>query len=451
MPFWNELYAFSPATGAHGKNLLSPSPDTGAPDFHMTRFNARKTVATLAFVTVMAAAAIASAASLSPTHWVATWTASPQANWGPGFVLPSNTPSAISNRTVRQVAAVSLGGRRLRIELSNAYGKTPVVVHNVHMARSAGGSRIVPGTDRAVTFGGKPFAVVPPGAPVLSDPVGLDVPALGEVAVSLYLPGDTPIDTIHWDARQTAYLADGDSTAAPSFDGGSTLPTRVLLSEILVDSPPLASAVVAFGDSITDGNGSTVDSNRRWPDFLAHRLAAHDVAVLNAGISGGRILSDGMGVSALARFDRDVLAQPGARSVIVLLGINDISWPGSTFAPDEPRVTAGRVIDGYRQLIARGHAHSLKVFGATLTPFEGALENSPILGYFDPAKEEVRQAVNQWIRTGGEFDAVIDFDAAVRDPAHPARFAPRYDSGDHLHPGDAGYRAMAEAIDPSLF
>ncbi len=273
------------------------------------------------------------------------------------------------------------------------------------------------------------------------------MPALGEVSVSLYLPEPTPPETFHWDARQTTQVGAGDQTGAILFEAETTLSTRVFLSAIQVQAPATTRSVVALGDSITDGNMSTVDRNRRWPDFLARRLAGQDVAVLNAGISGARLLQDKMGSNALARFDRDALAQPGVAAVVVLIGINDIAWNGTAFAPADPAARAEDLIAGYRQLIARAHTRGVRIVGATLTPFEGALQDTPMRGYFDADKERVRQAVNAWIRDSGEFDAVLDFDAVTRDPSHPARFLPAYDSGDHLHPGDAGYQAMADSID----
>ena len=212
---------------------------------------------------------------------------------------------------------------------------------------------------------------------------------------------------------------------------------------LLVDARPGAHTIIALGDSITDGNGSTPDANRRWPDLLAQRLPG--VAVVNAGISGARLLGDKMGQNALARFGQDVLAHPGSKTVIVLLGINDIGWPGSPFAPGDPAVNADQLIAGYRQLIALARLHQVRIVGATLPPFEGALAGTPFAGHYSRDKDEVRQAVNHWLRTAGAFDAVVDFDAVLRDPAHPARLLPAYDSGDHLHPGDAGYQAMAAA------
>lgn len=398
---------------------------------------------------LLAVAFIAPAQAADAGRWVGTWSASPQPTWDAGFVLPNGAPAELREQTVRQIARVSVGGSRVRIELSNAYGDQPLTIGAAHVARSTGDTGIEAGSDRALTFGGQPSVTILPGAPVLSDPVELDVAALGDVAVSLYLPQATPLKTFHWEGRQDAYLVAGNRVADATLTNRQVLQTRPWLSGVIVDAPRPTRTVIALGDSITDGAGSTPNRNQRWPDLLAARLAQRDVAVLNAGISGGQLLNDGMGVSALARFERDVLGRK-ADAAIVLLGINDIAWPGSRFEPDRVAMTAERLIAGYRQLIARARTQSVRIVGATLTPFEGALEGSPIDGYYSRDKERVRQAVNEWIRRSGEFDAVVDFDAVVRDPRHPARFLPAYDSGDHLHPGDAGYRAMAAAIDEAL-
>ena len=379
--------------------------------------------------------------------WITTWIASPEARWNGDFPLPTNLPFHLWDQTVRQIARVSIGGSRVRILLSNAYGTRPLKIGAADIALSGKDASIVPGSNRVLTFGGKTSVVIPPGAPMLSDPVDLDVAALSHLSVSLYLPDPTAPATFHWDARQTAYVGTGNHAAATSLKIDSTLTTRVFLAAIQVEAAPATRTVVAFGDSITDGNGATIDADARWPDFLAQRLAPHDVAVLNAGISGARVLRDKMGVNALARFQRDVLAQPGIRAVIVLMGINDIAWKDTPLALDDESTTAEDLISGYQQLIARAHARGVRIIGATLTPFEGALEDTPMRGYYNADKERVRQQVNNWIRHSGAFDAVIDFDAILRDPAHPTRLLPAYDSGDHLHPGDAGNRAMANAID----
>ncbi|MGH8081596.1 MAG: SGNH/GDSL hydrolase family protein [Lysobacter sp.] len=399
-----------------------------------------------AALAVALTAPVAPAQAAETARWVGTWSASPQATWAEGFVLPNGAPERLHDQTVRQIARVSVGGGRVRIALSNAYGERPVTIGAARIARSGGGSRIDPASDRALTFGGRPNVTLPPGAPVLSDPVDLEVAALGEVAVSLYLPDDTTLRSFHWEGRQDAYLVSGDRSADALIDNGTVLQTRPFLSGVYVESSRAIRTVVALGDSITDGAASTPNRNQRWPDVLAQRLAARDVAVLNAGISGGQLLNDGMGVSALARFERDVLSfKPD--TVLVMLGTNDIGWPGSSFEPKREAMSAERLIDGYRQLIARARLNSVRIVGATLTPFEGALPDAPIHDYYNTDKEKVRQAVNAWIRSSGEFDAVVDFDAVARDPKHPQRFLPAYDSGDRLHPGDAGYRAMAAAID----
>src|SRR6185437_4268606 len=382
--------------------------------------------------------------------WIATWIASPEARWNGDFPLPTNLPHQLWDQTVRQVARIGIGGSRVRILLSNAYGTRPLKIGAADIALSGKDASIVPGSNRVLTFGGNTTVVIPPGAPVLSDPVDLEVAALSHLAVSLYLPDPTAPATFHWDARQTAYVGAGNQIAAMSLKVDSTLTTRVFLAAIQVEAAPGTRTVVAFGDSITDGDGATIDADARWPDFLAQRMAPRDVAVLNAGISGARVLRDKMGVNALARFQRDVLAQPGIRTVIVLMGINDIAWKDTPLALADESTTAQDVIAGYEQLIARAHARGVRIIGATLTPFEGALEDTPMRGYYSLDKERIRQQINDWIRHSGAFDAVIDFDAILRDPTHPTRLRPAYDSGDHLHPGDAGNRAMAEAIDLSV-
>lgn len=401
-------------------------------------------------MTVTLAASLAVPAVVDATEagtWIGSWAASPQPTWGADFAFPTNIPATLQDQTLRQVARISLGGQRIRIVLSNEYGSQPLFIGAAHAALAGKGSATVPGTNRPITFGGKTSAVVPPGAPLVSDPVDLAVAPLGSVAVSVFLPGETQASTFHWDGRQTAYLVQGNQVAAPRLKTDNSTGARIFLSGIQVEAATPAGAVVVIGDSTTDGNGATVDANTRWPDFLAARLVPKNVAVLNAGISGARLLGDRMGVNALARFDRDVLSQPWVKTVVVLLGINDISWPGTVFDPHGIRPSAEALIAGYRQLIARAHSRGVRVVGATLTPFEGALAGTPLDNYYHADKDQLRQHINAWIRRSGEFDTVIDFDALARDPAHPERLKPEYDSGDHLHPGDRGNQAMADAVD----
>ena len=396
----------------------------------------------------------AAPAAGADTAWLASWSASPQAVWQPDFILPANMPARLNDQTVRQVARLSVGGARLRLVLSNAHGGAPLQVGAVTLALAAGGSAVAPHSLRTVTFAGSNTATIAPGAPLVSDPVTLTVPDLARLTVSIHLPQDTAVTTFHWDGRETAWIAPGDQSGAPAIDarlpGLHTTTARLLLSSIEVAAAPAASAVAVLGDSISDGAGASLGRDTRWPDVLAQRLAPHGVAVINAGISGARLLTDGMGVNALARLERDVLAQPGVRTAIVLLGINDISWPGTAFAPHGRRPALQELTDGYRQLIAQAHRHGVRVIGATLTPFEGALPGTPLANYYQPEKELLRQQLNDWIRHSGSFDAVLDADVLLRDPVQPRRLLPAYDSGDHLHPGDAGNRALAEAVDLRL-
>jgi lysophospholipase L1-like esterase len=386
-------------------------------------------------------------------RWTATWAT------GPAGPSPGATPT-FANQTLRQIVHTSVGGVRVRVKLSNAFGSEPVVIGGAHVARRMTGARIDPRSDRRLSFSGVDHVTIPVGALVVSDPVELEVPALSDLAITIYLPQQTAATTMHALALQTNYVAagTGDATGAIDLPGATTTASWQFLTgvDVLVRG---GAAVVALGDSITDGANSTVDANLRWPNVLANRLqarrAGRQIGVIDQGIIGNRILhptepvfDNLFGPAALARFDRDVLAQAGVAYVIVLLGINDIGPPGSSAgAPASEEVSAQEIEAGLVQFVERAHEHGIKVFGATLTPFE----NTTLEGFFSPEKEVKRQAVNRWIRTAGKFDAVIDFDAAIRDPSHPARILPAFDGGDHLHPSDAGQRAMGQAIPLGLF
>jgi lysophospholipase L1-like esterase len=350
------------------------------------------------------------------------------------------------------IAHTSIGGQRVRIELSNVFGSTPLGIGAAHIALRDTESGVVASSDRALLFGGRPTCWIPPGATVISDAVNLDVPVASDLAVSIYIPDSAAADTMHSVGLHTTYISkEGDTTAAPAIADATTTQSFYFLTNVDVAAPPNAAAIVTFGDSITDGAVSTPNTDRSWPSFLARRLAASggsNIAVLNQGISGNRLLRDGAGVNALARFDRDVLVQPGVKWLMILEGINDIGLGLRAGAAASDVVSADDLIASMKQLIERAHQHGIKVIGGTLTPFEGA-------AYYSEAGETVREAVNQWIRAssngGGAFDAVVDFDAATRDPEHPKQFRQGFNNGDHLHPNDAGYQAMADAIDLSVF
>jgi lysophospholipase L1-like esterase/ribosomal protein L30E len=386
-------------------------------------------------------------AQVQTNSWISSWTASPMA---PRGVMPAS----ISNRTIRQIVHLSIGGNKVRVRLSNEFGAKAVLIGAASVAMAGGSSDIVSASLRPLTFGGAKSVIIQPGAPAVSDPVEFNVAPLSDVAVSLYLPAATELGTVHATGLQTAYVSTtGDFAASSEFPVVDRFVNRFFLTGVMVEPSAPVRAIVTFGDSITDGTASTVNANARWPDVLARRLkeAGAAVAILNQGIAGNRVLSDGAGVSALARFERDVLSQPGVSHVVVFVGINDIGFPGTAIEPSGIVRTADEIIAGYRQLIERAHLRAIKVIGSPLTPFENAFSGGANQGYFTPEKEAKRLAVNNWIRTGGAFDGLIDFDRVVADPAHPSAIAAAYDSGDHLHPNDAGYKAMGESIDLKLF
>jgi len=376
-------------------------------------------------------------------RWAGTWATSPLAVEGQSF----------ANQTLRMICRASIGGERLRLRFSNASGGRPLVIGAARVALRGEGAAIRPASDRGLTFGGESSAVVAAGAPLLSDPVDLSVPTLADLAVSIYLPGETPENfapTGHGNAHQTGYISPpGDFTGAASLPVAKTTEDWFFVNAIEVLAPSDTGVVVAFGDSLTDGNLSSLDANCRWPDRLARRLverrAKRPFAVMNHGIGGNRILHDTRGDSGLRRFDRDVLAACGATHAIVFLGINDIR---NRWGRPEEVVSAAQMIAGLRQLAERGKERGIVMYGATLLPFE----NETFLpGAWTPERDRTRLEVNQWIRDAGAFDAVIDFDAALRDPERHARMLPEYDCGDHLHPSDRGYTAMGDAIDLALF
>jgi len=394
-------------------------------------------------------------------HWVGTWATAvvprPQAAPG-GNPGPGPAPLNFNNQTLRQVVHVSLGGGRVRVVLSNAFGTSPLVVGGASVALRQKDARIVGGSNRPLTFSGNPTTTVAAGAIAVSDAVTLTVPALADLAIDVFLPADTAASpsplTTHNGALQTNYVSTaGNHVGAGEFPVSTTTQAWFFLSAVDVIAPASVGAVVAFGDSITDGTLSTPDTNNRWPDSLARRLmpagrggTPQPMGVLNEGIAGNRVLTDFVGPNALARFDRDVLAQSGVSHVILLEGINDLGLAGN----GQPIPSAADIIAGHKQIVERAHAHGLKVIAGTLLPFEGTNLGAIAPGYYSSEKDSRRQALNERIRADRGYDGVIDFEAAVRDPSQPLQLLAQLKGADNLHLNDAGYQAMANAVNLAL-
>lgn len=394
----------------------------------------------------------------SAGHWVSAWATS--------VMLPMSLPGlppepSLEDQTIRMIVRPTIGAQRIRVKLSNDFGTSPLVIDAARIALTDVGPKIKSGTDRELKFGGNKRVTIPAGAPIFSDPVDLPVTAFSEVSISIHVASRPTGPTSHFQAQEGSYVAGpGDLTAKAELPSPNHRPAWYFLSSLQVWAPSSTTTIVALGDSITQGTSNKPNQlYTDYPNQLAQRLASErnepHIAVVNQGIGGNRILNDAAGVSALARFDRDVLSVPGVTSVILLEGINDIGFPRIRFAeiknfpvPKEnpfaaQRVSAEEMILGLQQIIARAHEHRIKIYGATLTPFEGT--NS-----YDADGESVRQAVNKWIRSTKDYDGIFDFDALLRDPAHPTKLRADYDSGDNIHPSPAGYKAMADTISLSL-
>jgi lysophospholipase L1-like esterase len=442
----------------------------------------------------LTALAATSYAAPPPDHWVGTWAAAPfAANNGRPMAAPTivpivapppgppATPAPVSTQTpappavpeqpaaanaaprpprppqivygvtdttLREIVHVTIGGPELRVIFTNEFGTEPLTIGAAHVAISQGGSSINLVSAAGLTFNGRTSVIIPPGALVVSDPATVNLPAAADLAISLFLPAQTITHlSQHGSANQISYTSPGNVVGAKTLDSPTEIRSWPFVKGVDVKVPAQDAAVVAFGDSITDGAFAALNANARWPDELARRLLADPrtagLSVLNEGIGGNRILHDNTGPSALARFDRDVIAQSGVKYLIILEAINDIGHAYDTHRIYDV-VSADDLIAGYVQMAERAHTHGIKVYIATLTPYVGA-------GYASPAGEQVRQALNQWIRTTSQIDGFIDFDKATQDPANPAMFLPAFDHGDHLHPSDPGYKAMGDAIDLKLF
>ena len=449
----------------------------------------RPILSRLLLLFALIALAATSYAAPPPDHWVGTWATAPfAANNGrpataPAASTASATPAATAtpaapaatpaapeqpaapnaaprpprppqivygtaDATLREIVHVSIGGPQVRIIFTNEFGTDPLTIAAAHVAISQGGSAINLVSAAGLTFGGHTSVIIPPGALVVSDPAVVKVPAASDLAISLFLPAQTITHlSQHGSADQTSYTAPGNVVGAQALDSPTEIRSWPFVKGVDVKVPAQDAAIVAFGDSITDGAYAALNANARWPDELARRLLADKrtagLGVLNEGIGGNRILHDNTGPSALARFDRDVIALSGVKYVIILEAINDIGHAYTTLRPYDV-VSSDDLIAGYVQMAERAHTHGIKVYIATLTPYVGA-------GYASPAGEQVRQALNQWIRTTNQIDGFIDFDKATQDPANPAMYLPAFDHGDHLHPSDPGYKAMGDAIDLKLF
>jgi len=411
-----------------------------------------------------AASGIASGADADQNakQWIGTWATAAQP-------FAPKSLQTYRNQSLRLIVHTSTGGTKVRIKISNTYGDRPLLIGGAHIARRTAEAEIDPRSDRMLKFQAKSSTTVAVGSIVVSDPVELDVPALSDLAVSLFLPRRTEAKTSHIMAKQTSYVSPetGDLTAAVKFPVAQTIQSWPFLTGVDVEAASGSAVIVAFGSSLTDGDGTTADTNGRWPDVLAERLQKGtggklEIGVLNEGIIGNRLLYDSpkgadnpfgaaLGEAGLARFERDVLAQAGVKHVIVGLGINDILFPAFLFTPPGEKVSAEDIISGYRQLIARGHRKGVSVIGTTNPPFENSAFPGLVAAFYSSERETVRQQVNDWIRSSGEFDDVVDLDAVLRDPSHPSQLLPAYDSGDHLHPNNAGCIAEGNAFPLALF
>lgn len=396
-------------------------------------------VALLAALVVVPATSSSAQAAPKP-QWVGTWATAPMLADVPGSIR------MLSGVTLRQIVHISTGGAQVRLRFTNEFGRDPLTISDAHVALSAGGNSIQPDSDHAITFGGVSTVHIPPGGAVFSDPVALQVAPLANLAVTIYLPPQVMrAETFHYLAAGDNFVAMGNVASAPALSQSTTIHSWYFFDGIDVTADPDSYSIVALGDSITDGWHSTPNTNRRWPDFLASRLQADPslkhVGVLNVGIGGNRVLNEGYGPSAISRVDRDVLAQSDVKYVILLESINDISRVGNSKLPADI-ITAEQVEWGLKQIVNAAHEHGIKVIGCTVMPI-GPLATKEA--------EPIREAVNKWIRTSGAFDGVVDFDKITRDPANPTRLNPSFDSGDHVHPNDAGYKAMGAGIDLSMF
>ncbi len=391
----------------------------------------------------------------SNDSWIATWAASPQS----GTPNPREPLLSIDDQTVRERLRASIGGSQIRLRFSNEFGSSPLLIGAATVAIPTDVSSIKEESIQNVTFEGRNSTEIPAGAPVVSDPISFPLTPGAEISISIYFPKRLTTPTLHAFAfKHAAVSKHGDFTHEKKIDPAALSTASISVTAVLVPAQPSNRLVIAFGDSITDGDGSTVDADNNWPGNLIRRAAkapkASTLAVVNEGIVGNRLLrgADVFGVSALARFDRDALVLPGVSHIVLLEGINDIGFAGAKMdgqylADPAETPSAQDIINAYRQLISRAHARGIKVIGGTITPCEGA----GIPGYYSDAKEAIRETVNKWIRTNGALDGIIDFDAVVRDPNHPTRLLPKFASKDHLHPNDAGYKAMADSIDLNLF
>ena len=398
----------------------------------------------LLLVALLSPTAVANDKPSEGACWVGTWASSPQ------LAEPKDVPAELGAGpiTLRQIVRVSTGGESIRIRFSNAFGRTPLILTSVHVAMSAGDGAVKNETGKELTFSGQKSVSIPPGALVISDPLQFPLPALADVAITTYLQS-VPLDvTSHPGSRTTSYIAPGNSVSAPSLPAAVKVDHWYYINGIDVASRACESSIVVLGDSITDGRGSTTNGNDRWPDLLSRRLQAspslRGIGMLNHGIGGNRLLRDSLGPNALARFDRDVLAQTGVRWLIILAGVNDIGTRLKASEKNEGWATADDIIAAYQQMITRAHAHGISAYGATILPFQGS-------SYFSPETEADRQKINRWILSSGAFDGVVDFDKITRDPQLPSRLLPAFDTGDHLHPNPVGYAAMADAVPLSWF